>query len=320
MRYGAVITAERMTVRLRQYKQLMNIGDLGIAERVIVNFRRAGVEDIVMVTGYNAENLEKSLKKFNVDFVRNPDYETSQMLDSAKLGFEHIRGKCDRVFFCPGDIPFFTDRTVTDEMDMMDRNPDISVIIPSYNGRGGHPLLIDCRILPEILAYNGDRGMKGAYESLPAGSTAWTIVNDRGAVIGTETAEEYRRLVDLHNDRIMHPMIKLSFATTTAFFGPGSVELLREVDRCGNVRDACEKCGFSYSKGWTILKKCEEKFGYTIVERQTGGQNGGAAYVTDKGRDLLAVYDELNSELTELAEERFRELMYEYKLTGKTDD
>ena len=151
MRYGAVITAERMTVRLRQYKQLMNIGDLGIAERVIVNFRRAGVEDIVMVTGYNAENLEKSLKKFNVDFVRNPDYETSQMLDSAKLGFEHIRGKCDRVFFCPGDIPFFTDRTVTDEMDMMDRNPDISVIIPSYNGRGGHPLLIDCRILPEIL-------------------------------------------------------------------------------------------------------------------------------------------------------------------------
>ena len=92
MRYGAVITAERMTVRLRQYKQLMNIGDLGIAERVIVNFRRAGVEDIVMVTGYNAENLEKSLKKFNVDFVRNPDYETSQMLDSAKLGFEHIRG------------------------------------------------------------------------------------------------------------------------------------------------------------------------------------------------------------------------------------
>ena len=162
--------------------------------------------------------------------------------------------------------------------------------------------------------------MKGAYESLPPGSTAWATVDDAGAVIGAETREAYQKLMDLHNDRLLHPLIKLSFATTTPFFGPGSVELLREIDRCGNVREACEKCGFSYSKGWTILKKCEEKFGYTIVERQIGGLNGGAAFVTDKGRDLLAVYDELKTEIEELAEERFRELMNKHHLTGDADE
>ena len=98
------------------------------------------------------------------------------------------------------------------------------------------------------------------------------------------------------------------------------MELLREIDRCGNVREACEKCGFSYSKGWTILKRCEEKSGYTIVERQTGGQNGGAAFVTDKGRDLLAVYDELSKEIEEIAEERFRELMDKHHLTGEAEN
>ncbi len=320
MRYGAVITADRPTARLRQYKKLMNIGDLGIAERVIVNFLRAGVHDIVMVTGYNAEQLEKSLRKFNVEFIRNADYEYSQMLDSAKMGLERIRERCDRVFFTPVDVPFFTDQTVTDEMRTMEENPDVRVIIPSFGGRGGHPILIDCGVLPDILAYDGERGMKGAYESLPPGSTARAIVDDAGAVIGAETREAYQKLMDLHNDRLLHPLIKLSFATTTPFFGPGSVELLREIDRCGNVREACEKCGFSYSKGWTILKKCEEKFGYTIVERQTGGQNGGAAFVTDKGRDLLAVYDELRTEIEELAEERFRELMYKHHLTVDAEE
>ena len=320
MKYGAVITATGITERTRQFKQLMKLDISGIAERVIVNFMRAGVKDIVMVTGYNAEKLERRLRDFDITFIRNDDYASSQMLDSAKLGIGELAGRCERIFFCPVDVPFFTDRTVEEEMAMMDADPDIRVIVPAYNGRGGHPLLIDGRVLPDILAYNGDRGMKGAYESLPAGSVARIEVSDRGAVTAAEKADNYRLLVDMHNESILHPLLKLSFASTTGFFGPGTVQLIREVDKCGNVRDACEKCGFSYSKGWTILRRCEEKFGYAVVERQPGGRDGGSAYVTDKGRDLLAVYEKLQVELEALAETRFRELMDEYRLAGDTTD
>ena len=318
MRYGAVIVAAGMSTRMKQFKQLMNIGDMSIAERVIVNFRRAGVSDIVMVTGYNAENLEKSLKHFDITFIRNNDYETTQMFDSARIGLEKLYLKCDRVFFCPVDVPFFTDRTVTEEMQMMDTNPDIRVIVPHCSGKDGHPILIDSRTVPEILAFEGDLGMKGAYESLPVGSTVRVIVDDEGAVTDADTPSDYQKLVDIHNERILHPEIRVTFATTARFFGPGTVQLLKEIDLCGNVRDACEKCGFSYSKGWTILKSCEEKFGYSIVERQVGGQAGGSAKVTDKGRDLLAVYEKLESELSGIAEERFRSLMQEYRLAGES--
>ncbi len=41
-----------MSARMKDFKQLMKIGDLTMAERVVVNFRQAGVNDIVMVTGY----------------------------------------------------------------------------------------------------------------------------------------------------------------------------------------------------------------------------------------------------------------------------
>ena len=112
-------------------------------------------------------------------------------------------------------------------------------------------------------------------------------------------------------DRKLQPAVKLMFVNENKFFGPGPVELLKEIEVCGNVRDACEKCGFSYSKGWTILKRCEEELGYRIVYRQAGGQSGGAAKVTDKGRDLIAIYEILESELDEIARKRFDEIVAE---------
>ena len=50
MRYGAVIVAAGMSRRMKDFKQLMKIGDMTFAERVITNFQRAGVQDIVIVT------------------------------------------------------------------------------------------------------------------------------------------------------------------------------------------------------------------------------------------------------------------------------
>ena len=314
MRYGAVIVAAGMSTRMKQFKQLMKIGEMSIAERVIVNFRRAGVEDIAMVTGFNAEQLEKSLRGFGIHFIRNENYASTQMFDSARLGLEYLNGRCDRVFFCPVDVPFFTDQTVTEEIALMDADPALKVIVPQCGGRDGHPLLLDGGILPAILAHNGERGMKGAYESLPAGSVVRITVEDEGAVTDADTMDDFRKLVDIHNERILHPLVRLSFASTSAFFGPGTVQLLKEIDRCGNVRDACEKCGFSYSKGWSIIKSCEEKFGYEIVERQVGGITGGTARVTAKGRDLLSVYEDLEDELSRLAVMRFRELMRKHQL------
>ena len=78
MRYGAVIVAAGMSTRMKQFKQLMKIGEMSLAERVIVNFRRAGVKDIVMVTGFNADQLEKSY------FLSN-SLHTSEPLASLNL-------------------------------------------------------------------------------------------------------------------------------------------------------------------------------------------------------------------------------------------
>ena len=112
MTVGALITAAGMSSRMGDFKPMLNIGSISIAQRVIATFQQAGVDKIVMVTGYNATLLERHLAGNGVVFLRNEAYETTQMFDSVKIGLRYLQHKCDRVLFTPVDIPLFTAATV----------------------------------------------------------------------------------------------------------------------------------------------------------------------------------------------------------------
>jgi CTP:molybdopterin cytidylyltransferase MocA len=181
---------------MKQFKQLMKIGSRSFTERVADNFLQAGVSELVIVTGSNADLLEKQLSDLPVRFVRNPDYDKTEMFDSVKLGLRAMEGKADRVFFCPADVPLFTMDTIRAEM-----AADGDIIIPVCNGKDGHPLLADAGLIPGILAYEGEGGLKGAYKSLPDITVKRIEVFDEGAVTDADTKEEYEKLIELHEKR-----------------------------------------------------------------------------------------------------------------------
>ena len=75
MTEGAIIVAAGKSSRMGSFKPLLKIGDVSVTERVISNFHVAGIRNIVLVTGNNAEELENSLKHPDVVFLRNDLYE-----------------------------------------------------------------------------------------------------------------------------------------------------------------------------------------------------------------------------------------------------
>ena len=91
MRPGAVIAAAGIPGGFRAYEKLKNTDRNAMLRRMIRTFQRAGVEDIVIVTGYRAQETEKGLAKMGAAFLRCEDYETAQMLDFA------VRGCADSV-------------------------------------------------------------------------------------------------------------------------------------------------------------------------------------------------------------------------------
>jgi len=191
MKFGALIVAAGMSTRMKEFKQLMSVGDMTMAERVINNFLEAGVTDIVMVTGFKGDELEEALAKYKITFIRNPDYETTQMFDSAKLGFEYLKDRCDKIFFTPVDIPFFKVDTVR-----LLKEQCGELIYPSYNLKKGHPILIASSIVPEILAFNGEGGLKGALSNCGV-SPIFVNVDDFAMLMDADTQEDLKKVLAL---------------------------------------------------------------------------------------------------------------------------
>jgi molybdate transport system regulatory protein len=79
----------------------------------------------------------------------------------------------------------------------------------------------------------------------------------------------------------------VSSGSEKSFCGPGMIALLIAIKETGNVRQACETMGMSYSKGWKLLKRLEAWLGFPVVIRRQGGKGGGEAYLTDKGQAFL---------------------------------
>lgn len=292
-RVGAVIVAAGMSKRMQDFKQLMKIGELTMAERVVTTITQAGVNDVVVVTGYRADEVEAELNKFGVAFVRNDAYETTQMFESAKLGLSYLKDTCDKVIFTPIDIPFFSVETVKC---LLEETGDI--LIPTYEGRQGHPICFNASLIPDILEYEGGRGLKGAIDSLRAKSSFRLIsVNDPGMIMDADTKEDFKNLKEYHDTGLMRPLLRLRIAKNRPFFGPGTVTLLRQVERCGSLLDAASAMGISYSKARRMVKDAENELGYPIVTSKVGGENGGISKVTDEGRELLEKYERFESEV-----------------------
>jgi len=102
--------------------------------------------------------------------------------------------------------------------------------------------------------------------------------------------------------------VKLTVHREKSFFGPGIVTLLELIDETGSVKLACRQMDLSYTKAWTILNRAEEQLGYELIKRNQGGRQGGGASLTDKGRETISKYRELQERVSDYAKEAFDEI------------
>ena len=97
MQTAALIVAAGMSSRMGDFKPMLNIGSISISRRVIASLQQAGGDKIVMVTGYNAVQLERHLSGLGIVFLRNEQYASTQMFTSAGIGLSYLKDKCDRL-------------------------------------------------------------------------------------------------------------------------------------------------------------------------------------------------------------------------------
>ncbi len=155
-RIEILVLAAGKSERFGRNKMLELIDGKEMLKRVVEEALRSGAE-VTVVVGHEREKVEQILRGINVKLVFNEDYQ-SGMSSSIKAGIRE--STADAIAILPGDMAFIQSdqiRAVIEEY----KRTGAPIVVPTYHGRGGHPILFSSSLRGELLRITEEgRGLK----------------------------------------------------------------------------------------------------------------------------------------------------------------
>ncbi|MCI9594177.1 MAG: NTP transferase domain-containing protein [Lachnospiraceae bacterium] len=301
MKTGAVISAAGHHIGA-SFQPLLPIGKTTIIRRIIIMLKQADIDPIIVITGQQAEEVEKHISRMRVICLRNEDYETTQMYDSLCMGLNYIEDLCDRVLFLPVKYPMFLGDTIEKLLGTQKK-----AACPIYQNRRGHPVILATDLIPLLLRYSGNQGLRGALRQEEINAQLEEIpVEDQGIILAIEQDRDCVLNYDRSRKIPVHSVTQLYLEGDDIFFGPGIAQFLSLVDHTGSMQTACRQMHMSYSKGWHIVKDAEKHLGFPLLSTKSGGSDGGSSVLTPKSRDYLKRYLAMEEEVQQAAKTLFQ--------------
>ena len=287
---------------VKEAHPLLQVGSIPVIKRLVLSFQQAGLFPIVVITGAESLEVRYQLAEYGVVFIPNERPETTELFESVKIGLRYLQGKSNRVFFSPVNVPMVSPETLA-ALDAADGD----VITPSYHGHGGHPVAIADRVIPEILSYDGNEGLRGAVRTF-GDRRVWVPVKDEGVLMSIHDKTLLQEHLPEHHRQLLHPHVEVSIGREHPFFNARLKLLLFLLSDTGNMRKACQSMALSVGKGWSMINDLECETGYPVVERRQGGRSGGTTRLTEQGRIFLLASQRYEEEVLCFARGRFRNL------------
>ena len=187
-RVAGVILAAGMSTRMGQLKQLLPLGGRAAIEWIaeVVGSR---LDEVVVVLGHRAGEIAPVLAAYPVRWVVNADYQTG-MLSSVQCAVRAVDTESDYLI-CLGDQPRLSG-AVVEQVLQARTQMDEGIIIPTTNGKRGHPVLIRNAYRVEILGLPLDVGLNAVTRGHPE-DTYELPVDEDAILIDMDTPADYRR-------------------------------------------------------------------------------------------------------------------------------
>jgi molybdate transport system regulatory protein len=74
-------------------------------------------------------------------------------------------------------------------------------------------------------------------------------------------------------------------------------DLLEQIEACGSLSEAARRLRFAYRRAWMLLDAMNRAWPSPLVITATGGKKGGGAKLTERGRQVLHSYRDLQIQL-----------------------
>jgi molybdenum cofactor cytidylyltransferase len=189
---AGLILAAGESSRMGTDKATLAYGGRTFLEATVQTLREAEIERIVVVLGHHAEEIQRHVKIEAAQVVINPDYRSGQT-SSLQAGLRSLLADdLEAILLCLVDHPAVSRGTVSRLVTAF-RQSGAPVVIPTYQGRRGHPVLIGREVFDGLLELACDAGADSVVRKYRP-TTRFVEVEDEGVVMDVDDRESYRRL------------------------------------------------------------------------------------------------------------------------------
>ena len=187
------------------FKPALPWGRATVIESVVATLAAAPLAEIIVVTGHGAEKIQELLAAAPARCVSNPAYETGGMLSSIQTGLAAVANyqeegsaqTVEAVLLCLGDQPQMELATVESVLAEGARLDWQKAVIPSYQMRAGHPILLPVSLWPQIM--NTTDSLRAVLRTR-ADLLAYLPIATATILADLDTPEDYAAATTLHGD------------------------------------------------------------------------------------------------------------------------
>jgi molybdenum cofactor cytidylyltransferase len=191
---AAVVLSAGESSRMGQPKALLPIGDMTFLQRIVAVLKSTRVGKIIVVIGHDAERMKGKIDHLPVEILVNPQYKLGQ-LSSLHVAIRVLLSdaNCDAMLVHLVDHPYI-DAELVDRMIEGFYRSGKSIVVPRYQGKRGHPVILSRKLFDELLSAPIEQGAK-AVVNAHREETLEIDADDEGVTIDIDTPDEYRQHV-----------------------------------------------------------------------------------------------------------------------------
>ncbi len=186
----AILLAAGSGTRLGRPKALLDVRGRSAVAHVSEVLRMGGAGPVIAVTGAAAAHVEPEAQRGGARAVHCAGWEGGRTA-SLQAGLAAVPDGAPAVLVALVDMPLVTTGTVGALISAWTCAPDgTEVIVPSHEGRRGHPIVLARSLFPALAALGPDTPLRDA---LRTARRLVVDVDDPGVLVDLDTPEDLAR-------------------------------------------------------------------------------------------------------------------------------
>jgi molybdenum cofactor cytidylyltransferase len=197
-RPAAIVLAAGYSTRMHAFKPLLEAGGRTLLERAVGMFAAVGIDDVVVVTGHNGDQVARVAEGLGARVAANPRAERG-MFSSVQTGVAALRAEAPSFFLLPADVPLVRPETVgrlARSAGQRAAGAAPTVAYPAFREATGHPPLIAATLRTEILGGEPPGGLRELLMR-QVESSVLIEVDDPGVLLDADTPDDLARIREL---------------------------------------------------------------------------------------------------------------------------